>query len=134
MHSAILRAHPRVYTCLRLLGGQNVEIHCCGGGQLFAFSCAGGGERSVTLADISGRFRARAHSVKQCVDGEHGMLYRRLDSLRMGVCAIRAEPSRAARAVVLRDWGSHGDRCDDSQLGQGLAALVLAVVDFQLAD
>ena len=61
------------------------------------------------------------------------MFYSGLDFLRMAVRALRARTRGPARAVVLPDRGTHGNHRHHPQLEQGLAVLVLALVDFQLA-
>ena len=69
----------------------------------------------------------------QCSDCEHGVFCCRLDSVRMAMRPFCSEPYRAACALVLRPRRSDGHRCHHSQLEQGLATLVLAVVAAHLA-
>src|SRR5580704_5198986 len=49
------------------------------------------------------------------------------------VSILGARRRATACALVFRPWGSDGHRRDHSQLEQGLAALVLVVVDAHLA-
>src|SRR5277367_2332092 len=114
-------------------GVTDVQIHCRRRRQLPALGCSCPGNRPFTLALIPRRFCCRPRPLERRYLREHSIVCHHLDPLRRTMRSLCSGPCRASCALVLCHRGSDGHRCHNSQLEQGLAALVLVVLVAHLA-